>query len=48
MENKYDESDNLLDEVLTLCPKLADPYWRKARNDFERLEALPRDKKPDN
>jgi tetratricopeptide (TPR) repeat protein len=47
LENKYDESDGLLDEAMNFCPKQSDPYWRKARNEFDRLETIPRDKKPE-
>ena len=47
MENSFDESDKKLDEVINICPRLAEAYWRKARNEFDRIEAIPRDKKPD-
>ena len=46
VQAKFDESDRLLDEVIGLYPKLAEPYWRKARNEYDRIEAIPRDKKP--
>jgi tetratricopeptide (TPR) repeat protein len=47
LENKYDESDKLLDKVMNICPDRAEPYWRTARNEYDRIEAIPRDKKPD-
>ena len=47
MENRYDESDKKLDIVMEMCPDMADAYWRKARNEFDRIESIPRDKKPD-
>ena len=47
MESYYDESDKVLDEVMKVCPSLAEPYWRKARNEYDRIEAIPRDKKPE-
>jgi tetratricopeptide (TPR) repeat protein len=47
METRYDESDKKLDTVMEMCPDMADAYWRKARNDFDRIESIPRDKKPD-
>lgn len=47
MQNKFDDSDKLLDEAMKICPNRAALYWRKARNEYERIEAIPRDKKPD-
>jgi tetratricopeptide (TPR) repeat protein len=46
-ERKYDESDKVLDEVMKICPNLSEPFWRKGRNYCIRIEAIPRDKKPD-
>jgi tetratricopeptide (TPR) repeat protein len=40
-------SDKACDEVISKCPKIAEPYWRKARNEYDRIEQIPRDKKPD-
>jgi hypothetical protein len=45
MKSKFDESDAQLDQVIKQCPKLSDPYWRKARNIYERQEAVPRDQR---
>ena len=45
MESKFDESDSPLDQVMKQCPKLSAPYWRKARNIYERQEAVPREKR---
>ena len=47
MDDKFDESDTLLDEAMELCPNRAELYWRKARNEYLRLEAIPREKKPE-
>ncbi len=46
-DNQFDESDKRLDEVMKSCPKLAEPYWRKGRNIYERLESFDRDQKPE-
>jgi len=43
---QFDESNKRLDKVMEICPKLAEPYWRKGRNIYDRLEAIPRDQKP--
>jgi hypothetical protein len=45
--NQFDESDKSLDQVMESCPKLAEPYWRKGRNIYDRLEKIPRDQKPE-
>jgi tetratricopeptide (TPR) repeat protein len=47
MEGKYDESDKALDQALSKCPELGELYWRKARNLYDRVESVPRDKRPD-
>jgi tetratricopeptide (TPR) repeat protein len=47
MDDNFDESDKLLDEAKELCPNRAELYWRKARNEYLRLEAIPREEKPD-
>jgi tetratricopeptide (TPR) repeat protein len=44
---KFDESDKALDAVIKICPDRAEAYWRKGRNIYDRIEAIPRDKKPD-
>jgi hypothetical protein len=44
---QFDESDKRLDQVMKICPKMAEPYWRKGRNIYERLEKIPRDQKPE-
>ncbi|HUT53953.1 MAG TPA: hypothetical protein VM658_11235 [bacterium] len=44
--NDYDGSDKVLDEAMKTCPNLAELYWRKARNEYDRIEDIPRDKKP--
>jgi len=44
---RFDESDNRLDQVMSICPNMAEPYWRKGRNIYERLEKIPRDQKPE-
>jgi hypothetical protein len=46
LEAKFDESDERLEEVIKQCPNLAEPYWRKGRNIYDRIETMPRDKKP--
>jgi tetratricopeptide (TPR) repeat protein len=45
MTSKFDESDANLDQVITQCPKLSEPFWRKARNIYERQEAVPREQR---
>lgn len=42
----YPASNRVLDEAIKLYPNRAEPYWRKARNNFDIVEILPRDKKP--
>ena len=42
----FNGSDKALDEAMKLCPKMAELYWRKARNDYDRIEMIPRDRKP--
>jgi tetratricopeptide (TPR) repeat protein len=46
MDNKYDESDKALDQAAAKCPNLGELYWRKARNIYDRVESMPRDKRP--
>jgi hypothetical protein len=46
MDDRFDESDSLLNEAMELCPKRAELYWRMARNEYLRLEAMPRGQKP--
>ncbi len=45
MDQKFDESDEPLEIVMKQCPKLSDPYWRKARNIYDRQEAVPREQR---
>lgn len=47
LEGKFDAADHLLDKAMKICPKRAEIYWRKARNIYDRIEDIPRDKKPD-
>jgi len=47
MKHNFDESDQILDEAMKICPDRAELYWRKARNEYERLETIPRDQKPE-
>jgi len=42
----YEGSDKFLKQAESLCPDLAEIYWREARNIYDRLEALPREKRP--
>jgi len=46
-DHQFNESDKRLDEAIKLCPKLAEAYWRRGRNIYDRLEAIPRDQKPE-
>ncbi len=45
-DHQFDESDKQLDKVMEICPERAEAYWRKGRNIYDSLEALPRDQKP--
>ncbi|MFO7560339.1 MAG: hypothetical protein R6X10_16010 [Desulfobacterales bacterium] len=47
MDQEFNESDKPLDLVIKQCPELSDPYWRKARNIYDRQEAVPREQKPE-
>jgi hypothetical protein len=47
LESKFDDSDQLLDRAVKICPNRAELYWRKARNIYDRIEDIPRDQKPD-
>jgi tetratricopeptide (TPR) repeat protein len=42
----FDASDRVLDQARKLCPARPELYWRRARNEFDRIEAIPREKKP--
>ncbi len=46
MNNDFDASDRKIEEAMKICPGRAELYWRKARNEFDRIETMPRDKKP--
>lgn len=43
----YDGSDRFLDQAMKACPERSEIYWRKIRNEYDRIEAIPREKKPD-
>jgi len=47
INNNYDESDCLLTKSLNTCPDRFDVYWRMIRNEYDRIESIPRSKKPD-
>jgi len=42
----YDASDKILEQARQICPDRAEIYWRMARDEYDRIENLPRDKKP--
>ena len=46
LDGNYSESDKILDSVISKCPTLAAPYWRKARNIFDRIDSTPVDRLP--
>jgi len=46
LSGKFDESDQELEQALKQCPNMAELYWRKARNIYDRIESLPREKRP--
>ena len=46
MARDFDGSDKAIAEAMKLCPKMAELYWRKARNEYDRIEMIPRNKKP--
>ncbi len=46
LNDRYEESNRTLDDAMKLCPDRAELYWRKARNNYDILENLPRDQKP--
>jgi tetratricopeptide (TPR) repeat protein len=46
LSSDYAGSDKVLDDAMKTCPNLAELYWRKARNEYDRIEDIPRDKKP--
>lgn len=43
----YDGSDRPLLRARELCPDRAEIYWRMARNEYDRIEMIPREQKPD-
>ncbi len=47
MGNDFDGSDEALAKAKKKCPDRAEIYWRLARNDYDRMESVDRDKKPD-
>lgn len=46
LELNYDASDQALAQAQRKCPDLSEVYWRQARNIFDRVESLPREKRP--
>lgn len=46
MKMDYDGSDRSLAEAEKLCPERSEIYWRKARNQYDRYERIPRGQKP--
>ncbi len=46
LNDGYEESNKVLDEAMELCPARAEVYWRRARNNYDILEHIPRDRKP--
>jgi hypothetical protein len=46
VKNDYDGSDKILEQAKKTCPDKAEIYWRIARDDYDRIEDIPRDKKP--
>lgn len=45
-QDDYPASNRVLDQAIRLYPKQTEPYWRKARNLFDQVEIIPRDRKP--
>ncbi len=46
LANDFEGSDKVLEKAEKKCPDRAEIYWRKARNAYDRLENLDRDRKP--
>ena len=46
LQHDYNGSDKVLDEAMKTCPDRPEIYWRKARNEYDRIENIPRDQKP--
>lgn len=46
MAGDYDASDKVLEQARKTCPDRAEVYWRMARNEYDRIEDIPREKKP--
>lgn len=44
--NDFDKSDQVLDRAIKICPERAELYWRKGRNEFDRLENIPKAQRP--
>jgi hypothetical protein len=42
----YDGSDQVLEEAKKVCPERAEIFWRLCRNEYDRIEDLPREQKP--
>jgi len=43
----YSGSDKVLAEARKICPRRAEIYWRIARNEYDRIEDLPRGQRPE-
>jgi tetratricopeptide (TPR) repeat protein len=46
LQDNYEQSNKVLEQAMRLCPDRAEVYWRKARNNYNIMEHIPRDKKP--
>lgn len=46
IDNRFEESNRPIEEAMGLCPDRAEIYWRKARNDYDLIEAIPRESRP--
>jgi len=46
LEHDYNGSDKALELARKKCPDRAEVLWRTARNEYDRIERIPRDRKP--
>jgi len=46
LKHDLEGSDKALEEAKKKCPDNAEVYWRLARNEYDRIEEIPRDQKP--
>ena len=46
LAHDFNGSDKVLADAVKACPNRAEIYWRQARNEYDRIEAIPRNKKP--